>query len=177
MRCCADLPRRVVLLLGLLPGLLAAVAPSAARAGTPIDLSFTHAGHVNFVGTAGSLRRGSNQGDACSVDNYDTAKLTGLPPGATVRAAYLYWAGSWSDVRRSTRRSPDWRVTFEGRTVDADRQFTEAYATGGERYDFFSGMADVTAAVAAKGNGDYTFGNLDVNTRSPHCDVQAVVAG
>ena len=183
MRCCASAARRrgairprvLLVLLGL--ALLAGLRTTTVHAGTPISLHATHAGHVNFVGTAGSLRRGSNTGDACAVDNYDTAPLNDLPAGASVKAAYLYWAGSWSDQRRSTRRSPDWNVTFDGVAVTADRQFTESYGLGSSRYDFFSGMADVTALVAAKGNGLYTFGNLDVNTNQPHCDVQAVLAG
>jgi hypothetical protein len=159
--------------------LLGSLGPSGdtALAGTPIALNATHAGRVNFVGTAGSLRRGSNLGNACAVDNYDTAPLTDLPAGATVKAAYLYWAGSWSDQRRSNQRTPDWDITLDGVALTADRQFTETFGLGRNRYDFFSGVKDVTSIVSAKGNGLYTFGNLDVNTQRPHCDVQAVLAG
>ncbi len=179
MRCCARHQPDYRRLRGLIPLLLSGwlLLPGSVRAGTPISLHATHAGHVNFVGTAGSLRRGSNLTDACAVDNYDTAALTDLPAGATVRAAYLYWAGSWSDQFLSTQRTPDWDVTLDGAAVTADRQFTEVFSLGFSRYDFFSGMADVTALVAAKGNGLYTFGNLDVNTAWPHCNVQAVLAG
>ncbi len=177
MKCCARAFKysSLVLLMMLLGGLGPVV--TTAHAGTPISLYETHAGHVNFVGTAGSLRRDSNLGDACAVDNIDSAPLNDLPAGATIQAAYLYWAGSYSNTARSNQRTPDWNVTFEGQSVTADRQFTEMYGLAGGRYDFFSGMKDVTAIVAAKGNGLYTFGNLDVNTRAPHCDVQAVLAG
>ncbi len=181
MKCCAKaLPKSSgLLLVVLLLTLLSAAGPVApsAQAGTPISLYETHAGHVNFVGTAGSLRRGSNLGDACAVDNIDTAPLNDLPSGATVIAAYLYWAGSYSNQWQSNQTTPDWNITFEGQSLTADRQFTEFYGLGNNRYDFFSGMSDVTTIVAAKGNGLYTFGNLDVNTARPHCNVQAVLAG
>ncbi|MDX2472940.1 MAG: DUF3344 domain-containing protein [Candidatus Krumholzibacteria bacterium] len=177
MKCCARAWQKggwilLLVLLGSAPPVV-----NSAQAGTPISLYETHAGHVNFVGTAGSLRRGSNLGDACAVDNFDSAPLNDLPAGATIRAAYLYWAGSYANQGGSSQRSPDWNITFEGQSLGADRQFTERYGLGSGRYDFFSGMTDVTAIVAAKGNGLYTFGNLDVNTGRPHCNVQAVLAG
>ncbi len=108
MRCCAKTSRFGVGALALTLCLLGGVElmVGTAHAGTPIDLYATHAGHVNFVGTAGSLRRGSNLGDACAVDNYDSAPLNDLPAGAVVKAAYLYWAGSYADERRSNQRTP-----------------------------------------------------------------------
>ncbi len=179
MKCCGKMLAHKTQLLSLLIVLCTSVliGDNTARAGTPIGLYATHAGHVNFVGTAGTLRGDSNLGDACAVANSDVAALTDLPPGATVKAAYLYWAGSWSNRRRSTQRTPDWTVTFDGISLTADRQFTEFFGRGRNRYDFFSGMKDVTSQVAAKGNGLYTFGDLEVNTAAPHCGVQAVLAG
>ncbi|MCP3867595.1 MAG: DUF3344 domain-containing protein [Gammaproteobacteria bacterium] len=155
----------------------ASLVVDTARAGTQIGLYETHAGHVDFVGTAGSLRSDSNLGNSCGVDNIDFAPLADIPAGATIRAAYLYWAGSWSTVRGSNQRTPDWDVTFEGTNITADRTFTEVFRLGRNRYNFFSGMKDVTEIVSAKGNGLYSFGDLDVNTSSPHCDAQAVLAG
>ena len=35
----------------------------------------------------------------------------------------------------------------------------------------------MTSAVVAKGNGTYSFGGLSVNYGTPHCSVQAVLAG
>jgi MSHA biogenesis protein MshQ len=178
VRCCADTRRRfLVALAGLAATAGILLAPVPARAGTPPALAETHAGRVNFVGTAGSLRRDPDSGDACAVDDLDTAVLSGLPAGATIRAARLYWAGSWSDDPRSTQRIPDWSVTLDGATVDADTRFTEFRGTGRNRQDWFGGRADVTALVAAKGNGAYTFGDLSVNTARPHCGAQTVVAG
>ncbi|MDX2474284.1 MAG: hypothetical protein QNL91_11295, partial [Candidatus Krumholzibacteria bacterium] len=163
MKCCGRALKHSswVLLMMLLGGLGPVV--TTARAGTAIGLHETHAGHVNFVGTAGSLRRGSNLGDACAVDNFDSAPLNDLPAGATIRTAHLYWAGSYSNQSGSNQTSPDWNITFEGQSLTADRQFTETFSLGSNSYDFFSGEKDVTAIVTAKGNGLYTFGNLDVN--------------
>lgn len=175
MRCCADRRGPAAALLVLL--LAITLPPAPARAGTPLSLYRTHAGPVDYTGTGGTLRTGSNAGDACSVGGSDTGLLSGLPGGATIEAAYLYWAGSYSDSWWSTQRTPDWDVVFDGQPIQADRTFTESFTTGGVTYDFFSGFEDVTAQVAAKGNGTYSFSGLSVNTDYPHCPVQAVVAG
>lgn len=136
-----------------------------ARADTPVSLYQSFAGQVNFTGTAQTLRTQPNSRDACAVTSRNTtAKLDGLPTGATIEAAYLYWAGSGNG---------DYDVSFEGNNVSADRQYT---ATGGGR-DYFSGVADVTATVAAKGNGTYGFRGLSVDTGWSYCSSQAVLAG
>ncbi len=171
MNCC----RRCLRLLALLIVALTCAAP--VRAGTEIALYRSFAGPMDFTGTGGSLRDQSNNGDACAVRSSSTGVLAGLPAGARVEAAYLYWAGSWSDNTRSTRRSPDWDVVFDGAAVTAQRTFTETFPYNWQNYDFFSGFADVTARVAAKGNGTYSFEGLSVNTATPHCDVQTVLAG
>jgi hypothetical protein len=143
----------------------------------PLDLYRSFAGQVNFTGTGGSLRAAANGVDACAVVGSSSGSLAGLPPGARVEAAYLYWAGSWSANGGSTATAPDWDVTLDGQPVAADRTFLETFPYYGTDYDFFSGFADITAQVDAKGNGVYTFGGLDVNTAGPHCNVQVVLAG
>src|SRR5262249_4692022 len=108
-----------------------------------------------------------NTSNACSVAATSSASLAGIPAGATVQAAYLYWVGSGSTV--------DGTVTLNGGTRSAARTFTATYSLNGTSYAFFSGFADVTAAIA--GNGTVTFGGLTVNNGAPYCDVEAVVAG
>ncbi len=176
MRCCIDhrlpwIPVAALLAIALLVG------AETARAGTPLSLYRTHAGAVDYVGTGGTLRTSSNSGDACAVGGSDSGLLSGIPAGASVEAAYLYWAGSYSNNGWSTQTMPDQDVVFDGQAVQADRIFTETFSYNGNDYDFFSGFEDVTAQVAAKGNGVYTFSGLSVNTDWPHCPVQAVVAG
>jgi len=138
-------------------------------AGVPVTLYRTFAGDMNYTATGGTLRTQPNTGNACAVTNSGSATLGGLPAGSTITAAYLYWAGSGS--------TPDYNVTLDGLPISADRTFTETFNSGGTSYDFFSGFEDVTAQVAAKGNGTYTFANLAVNNGAPHCNVSAVLSG
>ncbi len=133
---------------------------------------YTFAGNIDFAVTGGSLRSSSNGVNACSVNSSDTATLSGIPGGARIRQAFLYWAGSGS--------SPDLDVTFQGSGIPAARSFTENYTAGGIDIDFFSGFADVTGQVT--GNGSYTFSGLTVTNTNQggganYCSLQAVVAG
>ncbi len=162
--------------LGLVILVLMAAFARDLSAATPVTMLRSEAGSVNFTGTGGTLRQHPNRLDACAVGNWDTARLSGLPAGATITHATLYWAGSWSLAAGSTRTSPDWEISFEGQQITAQRRHTDIYDDG-TAYDFFNGAADVTAIVAAKGNGNYSFGDLSVNTGAPHCPVQAVLAG
>jgi uncharacterized repeat protein (TIGR01451 family) len=147
-------------------GLLLGAADAGAQA-APIARSARFIGNVNFVATGGSLRTQPNTSNSCSVGSTSTAAVTGVPAGATIVAAYLYWGGSGSTV--------DANVTLNGSAVAASRTFTTTFSTGGTNFPFFGGFANVTAAVT--GNGSFTFGGLTVATGSPHCNSSAVVAG
>ncbi len=139
----------------------------------PVTFFTSFAGNLDFQVTGASLRTQPNNafpGSACVVTSPATtvnATLSGIPGGATVQAAYLYWAGSGS--------TPDLTVTFQGTSVTATRSFSETFTFGATNYDFFSGFADVTGLVS--GNGSYGFSGLTVNNGAPFCAVQAVVAG
>lgn len=153
----------VVLILGFIVLLQSRIA----LADTPIALFESFAGNVNYLGTQRTLRTQPNSGNACSVVSSattTTAALSGIPATATVLKAYLYWAGSGA---------PDYNVTFEGSAITASRQYTSD-STG---YSYFNGVADVTAAVAAKRNGTYSFSGLTVSTSSTYCDVEGVLGG
>lgn len=134
---------------------------------TPITRYTRLTGNINFVATGGSLRSQDNNGNACALNGSDTAALTGIPPGASVVAAYLYWGGSGA--------TPDTSVTLNGSGVSASRTFTATYDNGGTDYPYFGAFADVTARVS--GNGSFTFGGLTVNTGAPHCGTSAVASG
>lgn len=140
--------------------------PSSAHA-DPVTFYQSFAGNVNFQMTGASLRQNPNSGNACLVATSRSAALTSIPAGATIRAAYLYWAGSGATA--------DNQVVFQGVTTNATRTFSETFSYFGTDYPFFSGFADVTVQVT--GNGTYTLSGLTVNTGSPHCSVQAVVSG
>jgi uncharacterized repeat protein (TIGR01451 family) len=140
----------------------------AVRADTPITLFKSFAGNVSFTGTLKTMRTKNNNADPCAITNGSmNMVLSGVPNGATILNAQLYWAGSGSN--------PDYTVSFDGVniTAPAARSFTSP--TYG--YDFFGGAVDVTSQVKAKGNATYTVGGLSINNGSPHCDVQAVLGG
>jgi uncharacterized repeat protein (TIGR01451 family) len=141
----------------------------SAEAGVPVSLYQSFAGNMDTTATGGTLRTQPNTVNACTVTNSGSATLSGIPVGSTITAAYLYWAGSGS--------TPDYNVTFDGTAISADRTFTETFTLG---RNFFSGFEDVTAQVAAKGNGTYSFADLTVDNTdniAPYCARQTVLSG
>ena len=126
-------------------------------------------GFVDVAVTGGSLRTASNNVNACVVGATSTAALSGIPVTATIRNAYLYWAGSGQTI--------DSQITLDGAALTADRTFTANFALGGTTYYDFGCFKDVTAQVTVKGNANYTFGGLTVTTADPYCSSQAVLAG
>jgi len=156
------------------PGNNAASVTTQVVAGSSTGMPLTQYRRIhNFVDytvTGGTLRTQPNPNPgACAVGASSTAALSGIPGGATVVGAYLYWAGSGSTV--------DSQVTLNGTAVTADRTFTARYVLSPSNFDFFGGFKDVTAQVQATRNGNYTFGNLTVTTADPYCASQAVLAG
>lgn len=166
------MPRlRSFLLSCLLGCLLLPVLP--AHADTPVSLFQSYRGNVNFTGTEEVLRTKDNS-KPCSLVNPNKgiyAYLGSIPSGATVLSAQLYWAASGT--------SPDYKVNFDGYSVTApaNRQYLATFNANNTTYTYFSGAADVTAVVKAKGNGYYYFNDLNVNNGDPWCSVQAVVGG
>ncbi len=160
-------------LAGWLAWTMLALAAGAAHADTPITLFKSFAGNVNFVGTQKTMRTKANQNNsknACAVAASTTpltATLSGIPASATILSAHLYWAGSGS--------SPDYTITFEGGPVTAVG--TRKYASATIGYNYFGGAADVTAQVAHKRNGSYTFSDLDIDANDPYCAVEGVLGG
>jgi uncharacterized repeat protein (TIGR01451 family) len=142
------------------------VVPLAASA-QPITRFARFTGTINFVATGGSLRTQPNTGDSCAVGASGTQTLSGIPAGASIVAAYLYWGGSGAAV--------DANVTLNGQGVAAQRTFTATFNNGGTNFPYFGGFADITNRIT--GNGALTFSNLTVTTGAPHCGSSAVVAG
>ncbi|ELX08226.1 hypothetical protein Jab_2c02720 [Janthinobacterium sp. HH01] len=158
------IPRRLACLLAL----LCSLAAGWSRADSPITLFKSFAGNVSFTGTQKTMRTQANASNPCTVNTGTmTMALTGVPAGATILNAQLYWAGSSS--------TPDYNVVFDGVTVTAPSNRSYASATVG--YDFFAGAADVTSQVVAKGNANYTVGGLVINNGSPYCAVEGVLGG
>jgi MSHA biogenesis protein MshQ len=144
----------------------AALPCPAARADTPLTLLQSFAGNVNFTGTQATMRTNRSVCDAVSARTKLNKALAGIPAGAQILSARLYWAGS--------SNSPDNQVTFDNKTVSAQRQYTSIQA-GGTNY--FGGAADVTAQVKANGNATYAFSGLTINNGRPWCPVEGVLGG
>jgi uncharacterized repeat protein (TIGR01451 family) len=158
--------------LALLFGFLLLIGGLPARADTPISLYQSFRGNVNFTGTEESLRTKDNSKPCSLVKNGSiSAYLGGIPKGATIESAQLYWAAS------GTRA--DYKVTFDGLAVSAPaaRQYIAKANANNTTYTYFSGAADVTTQVKKKGNGYYSFSGLDVDNGNPWCSVQGVVGG
>lgn len=148
-----------------LGGCLAAPAAEAQQASISRYARFT--GNINFVATGGTFRTQANSGNACSVGSSSSQALAGVPAGASIVAAYLYWGGSGSTV--------DATVTLNGAAVTASRTFQATFSPSGTSFPYFGGFADVTSRVT--GDGTFTVGGLSVNTGAPHCGSEAVAAG
>jgi hypothetical protein len=151
---------------------------SNAFAGTNLTSKETFEGKVNYAVTGGTLRSNFNPiyndrnvningGNACSLNPTSSAQLSNIPRDATIRKAYLYWAGSGSTV--------DSQVKLDGTSLIADTTYTDDYGVTSTSY--FQGVKDVTSIVAAKKNGTYQFSDLSVDTSPTYCNVQAVLSG
>lgn len=155
------------------------VWPETGRAFTDITLYNSFAGKIDFTATGRTLKTSDTR-----VATSSSSTLA-LPTGTTVKAAYLYWAGSWNSQNASS--SQDYNITFtrSGSTAlninGADRAFTEDFARfdGGtdSNEDYFGGFKDVTAYVRTYGQGEYTVSNLTVWTREPHATFATIVGG
>jgi len=168
----------------LLLAITTLIFSSNSFADTPLSLFESYAGNINFVGTEKTRRTEDNNGNSCAVlatTVTNSASITGIPVGASIRAAHLYWAGSYSTQTGSTQTAPDYDVIFEGSPISApaNRRYTANFTAGSFDLDFYSGVADVTSLVQSRGNpnGSYNFSGLSVNTATQHCATSAVTAG
>jgi uncharacterized repeat protein (TIGR01451 family) len=144
---------------------LALVPFAASGQQTAITRYARFTGNINFVATGGSLRTSAT--DTCDVGSSSTQALAGIPAGASIVAAYLYWGGSGGGV--------DSNVVLNGQAVAAQRTFTATFNNGGTNFPYFGGFADITSRIS--GNGSLTFSGLSVTTGAPHCGSSAVAAG
>ena len=143
---------------------------AVAHGQTPVALYESFAGNVNFTGTQKTIRTGSNQTSPCSVvaqNTFVSTTLSGIPTGATVLRAILYWAGSGATA--------DFSVAMENTTINAPANRQYRVVANGRSY--FGGAADVTTQVRSKGNGTYRFRRLTVDTQNTFCQVEGVTGG
>lgn len=164
-------PVRCYCLRLLLLALLGA-AWHGARADTPIRTLQSIIGNVNFVGTQVTMRDKNNRANPCAVSDPNSnlaASLSGIPSGAVIVSAHLYWAGSHVD--------PDYSVFMDNVAVTAPSSRRYYSTTIGNNFNYFAGAADVTEQVKLKGNGTYNFRGLTVQNGAPYCAVEGVLGG
>lgn len=147
-----------------------ALAWPLVRADTPVKLFKSFAGNVNFVGTQITIRKSDKK--PCDVFNSNstrTASLSGIPAGAEILSAHLYWAGSGYN--------PDYTISLDNVSVAAANDRRYYSTTIGGNHNYFSGAADVTAQVKIKRNSTYHLRGLSVEDGSPYCGVEGVLGG
>jgi trimeric autotransporter adhesin len=133
------------------------------RAGENVVLRESFAGSISFELAGNSLRNASNE---CQIINSSSDTIT-LPGGSTVKAAYLYWAGSG--------QTPDTQVILNGTTVTADNVYSETFYYNNQNNYSFGAKADVTSLVS--GSGTYTVSGLTFDTQTSYCNVGLVFGG
>jgi uncharacterized repeat protein (TIGR01451 family) len=141
---------------------------AAQAAPTPLSLKQTYLGHVDYRVTGGSLRTQPNPVDPCAVTSTSNGVLSAIPPGATIKNAYLYW----SDSQDSTNTGV---VTFQGQTVTAQKSYVDSRALGSATGYFYGNVADVTSIVNTNRNATYTFKNLNFSKSPTYCNTQTVL--
>ena len=143
----------------------------------PVLLEQTFAGNLSYRAIGATLRSTYNEDSptplGCNFVNFATgaqAPLT-LPVGSTVRAAYLYWAGSGDNALGQVDADVNFGVTGSEVPITADEIFLIEDTGLSNNLDYFTGFKDVTSLVTASGN--YTLKNLTVQSGAPWNGTQA----
>ncbi|TFH75818.1 hypothetical protein E3V39_06965 [Gammaproteobacteria bacterium LSUCC0112] len=147
--------------------------PPQAENFVPVTLYETFAGNMSYRAIGASLRSlpspanlSVNPAEDCAMYDFATGTTATLdiPAGATLTAAYLYWAGS------GTAAQADTQITFgpaaqAGSPVVAAQVFTATGLTSLD-LDFFGAYAEVTSLITSL-SGDYRVKDLTVQNGSP----------
>ena len=153
--------------------LLVSPAALALGSGTTPTLTETLTGPIDYVVTGGTLRTQSNSGNFCDVGNSNTAALSGIPAGAEIEKAILFWTGSGATDNQVTLTSP--LAGTNNISVPTGDMLIVNADFPPETY--FHGTADITGIVQTQGNGNYTFSNLTVATGAEYCTFATVLSG
>ena len=108
-------------------------------------------GRYDFTAIGNTLNEFANTGPGGYCDMLPQSSATlNLNTGQTFVSAHLYWGSVGTG---------DFDVALNGNPISAERIFSHTF--NGQPY--FAAYTDVTALVAATGNGTYTFSDLDVS--------------
>ncbi len=136
---------------------------------TPLALFRGFDGYMDYTSTAGTLRTQPNSIDPCSITTSSSNTLSApIPAGATIEAAYLYWAHSNATM--------DTQVTFEGTTVNADMVYTTSFV-GRSFYGMFSDVTSLVASLPNPSTNVYDFSGLNVDNSATYCGSTVVLGG
>ncbi|MCU0454113.1 MAG: hypothetical protein MUE68_10690 [Bacteroidetes bacterium] len=148
--------------------ILVSAAAQVSRAQSPVSLYNAFSGDYDYAVIGGTLRSQPNSVSSTALKTSDTTSLN--IGGASVVAAYLYWAGSGATA--------DNTVTFDGASYTADRTFSASYNNGGTMLYFFAAFKDITASFTPPSpTRAYIFSNLTVDNGGPYATSSAVVSG
>ena len=143
---------------------LASVTSYAAE---DVVLRHSFAGNLSFELTGNTLRQESNTCRPVSSGR-SSGRIT-LPPGSSIKAAYLYWSGSGS---------PDNTIRFRNvtsgiaTTVNSDVTYLESI----DNAPFFSAKKDVTSFVS-QSTATYEVSNLTFDGSSTYCTNKRAYGG
>jgi uncharacterized repeat protein (TIGR01451 family) len=154
----------------LLSILVSILQSTPVNAGTTVSLNKSYAGNMSYVLAGASFRNSEN--NTCSYNNSASGTLSGLPSTATVVAAYIYWAGSYSNIQNVNNAD----IYLDSTRLTVQHQYTEDFFFNNTTFDFYSGRADITALVQSKRNASYTMTGLHIET-NPHCNVAVLLGG
>ncbi|QMU65647.1 MAG: T9SS type B sorting domain-containing protein [Flavobacteriaceae bacterium] len=110
-------------------------------------------GRIDFTMIGNTLNTQENGFFAPCIINTQSDATLALQPNDTIRAAYLYWAGSGSG---------DFQVKLNDSIIDATKIFRDTLETW--NLEFFSAFADVTEQIKAERNTTYTLSELDLTS-------------
>lgn len=113
-------------------------------------------GRIDFTMIGNTLNLAENGFfSPCAINTESSAALT-LQPTDTIRAAYLYWAGSGAG---------DFQVKLNDSIINSTRVFKDTLLP--QNLEFFSAFAEVTDQIKAEGNTTYTLSELDLTSVIP----------
>jgi gliding motility-associated-like protein len=113
-------------------------------------------GRIDFTMIGNTLNTQENGPfSPCTINTASSASLA-LQATDTIRAAYLYWAGSGSG---------DFQVKLNDSIINSTKVFRDTLQP--QNLEFFSAFAEVTDQIKAEGNTTYTLSELDLTAVIP----------
>lgn len=131
---------------------------TAARAGTPSTVANSAMNNNNYAMVYVDV-------DADATTFNSSQATVSIPTGATVLFAGLYWGGEiTAGASGSAAPTPAARNTVKLKAPGASTYSTITASTVDDGSIIYQGYADITARVAAAGNGVYTAANVQTGT-------------